>query len=243
MIPKIDTSHRYSKRVRHVRPTIFVGVGGLGREMARAAMRETEAHFGSPVPFAMLVELDLCDETGRALEPVFHPRLSGTQMTFIAPGVDCAAAVAEHGGNPELAWWNAVDPEAIKHIGDTGKLGGYAAPQAARFVLEFHNEKVEEFCLAVTNRADAMLLLQLPEWEVSGPLQLVLFNSINGAVGSTALHVKDRFEVLLRRPNLPVRILQVAALLADRGRVINRAQARALQQSGLTEVFNRSLAW
>lgn len=243
MIDKIDTTHRYSDRVRYVRPTIFVGHGGMGRELARAAMRETEAHFGAPVPFVLLVESDLCDETGRALEPTFQPSIPGSFMTFIAAGVDCATAVREHGDNQDLAWWLSVDPNAIRHIGDTGKLGGYAAPQAARFVLEFHGDKVEEFTLAVANRADAMLAQQVPGWEPSGPLQIVIFNSVNGAVGSTALHLKDLLEAALRRQGRSVRVLQVAALLADRGRVINRSQARALQQAGLTEILTRSLEW
>jgi hypothetical protein len=142
-----------------------------------------------------------------------------------------------------VPWWTSVDPDAIKHIGDTATLGGYAAPQAARFVLEFHAEKVDEFCLAVAKRVDAMLAQQVPGWEPSGPLHVVFFNSLNGAVGSTGLHLKDRLEPLLRGQGRAVRILQVAALLADRGRVTSRAQARALQQAGLTEIFIRSLAW
>lgn len=238
MIEKLNTISRYSERLRAVSLTIFLGIGGTGRECVRAAARQIEAHFGCPVPHVLIVEMDLCGETGRSLEAPFQPILPGTYMTYIAPGVNCAAAVEQYGGNPDHELWEAVDPAVIGHVVDTGEIGALASPQVARFASEFNKKQLDDFCMRVATRAETMRHTEVPGWELVGPVQLVVMRSLNGAVGSAGLHVVDRLRNLLRPP---YRVIDMPALLADRGRVTNRNDARALQQCAMAEILNRSL--
>lgn len=238
MIEKLNTQSRFSDGLRAVSPTLFLGIGGTGRECVRAAARQIEAHYGRPVPHVMIVEVDLCGETGRSLEAAFQPTLPGTYMTYVAPGVNCAAAVEQHGSNPEYELWQAVDPAVISHVIDTGEIGALASPQVARFAAEFNIKQLDDFSLRVATRIEAMRRAEVPGWQAIGPLQVVVMRSLNGAVGSAGLHFVDRLRELLKPP---YRIVDMPALLADRGRVTNREEARALQQCAMAEILNRSL--
>lgn len=238
MIDKLDTTSRSSNRVRAISLTVFLGIGGTGREGARAAARHTEAHYGCPVPHMLVVELDLCGETGRALEAPFQPTLPGTYMSYVAQGVNCAAAVEQHGGNPDHELWGAVDPAVIGHVVDTSEIGALASPQVARFAIEFNVTQLNDFSLRVATSIEAMRHAEVLGWELMGPMQLVVMRSLNGAVGTAGLHFVDRLRGLLRPP---YRVIDMPALLADRGRVTDRREARALQQCAMAEILNRSL--
>src|SRR5450830_933172 len=126
MISKLDLSHAFSDAPRACTHKVYLGVGGTGREAARTAYRAEELFYGKPAPHSVLGEVDLCDETGRGLEPPFIPTPAGAFCRLVLPGVNLAAVVEEHGGNPGHPLWIVVDPEQIKDIGDTALLGGYA---------------------------------------------------------------------------------------------------------------------
>lgn len=237
MIARINVQHRFSVRPRSMPPTVLFGAGGWGREGVRAGVRSVEALFGASSPFLLAAQYDLCDSTGRSLEPDLHPDIPGTSMSLVLPGVNCAAAVEQHGADPGCPWWKPVDPQVVAHIDDTGELGGWASAQVARFAFEFYRERVSEWALAVAARIDEMRHAVVQGWEAKGPVQLLVMRSLNGAVGSSSLFVIDE----LRRHLPPSsRVIDMPALLADRGRVTNRQEARAIQQAALLDILDRS---
>jgi hypothetical protein len=237
MIDKLDTHHRYQRAARRCLEKVFVGVGGTGREAARTAYLQERQFFGRASPYSTVVEIDLCSETGRGIEPTFVPDDPGALMQLIFPGVDCRALVQRAGldGDP---MWAAIDPEQIKDIENTAKLGGFACPQAARAVQEMYRSVLDEFLRRVAQQAETMRRTTVPGWErTGGPLHVFVYASQNGAVGSTAMHVIDK---LAPRLTAPVRVVFVPLLLADHGRVTDRRVASALQHAGLTEILQRA---
>lgn len=104
--------------------------------------------------------------------------------------------------------------------------------------MEFNIKQLDDFCLRVATGIEAMRRAECLGWESVGPLQIVVMRSLNGAVGSAGLHLVDRLRRLVRPPS---RVVDMPALLADRGRVTDRREARALQQCAMAEIFNRSL--
>lgn len=238
MIAKLDVSHRFSGAVRVVTDKVYVGIGGSGREAARTAYQQEVAFLGSSCPRSLLTEIDLCDETGRGIEPSFVPENPGALMRLVLPGVNCHAVVREHEHDTSHPLWKVVDPREIEGIDDTSKLGGWANPQVARAVEEFLGAQVAEFMLRLAKQIEAMKRATFPGWErTGGPLHIHVYASPCGAVGSTALHLVDKLQPLLKPP---FRIIVTWLLLADAGRVTDRDVARALQHAALTEVLLRT---
>lgn len=238
MIAKLDTRHRYTDAPRRCSEKVFLGVGGTGREAARTAYMQERAFYGRACPYSLVAEIDLCGETGRGIEPVFVPDDPGALHQLILSGVNCRALVEAHGGNHAFPMWEAVDPAQIKDIEDTSKLGGFACPQVARAVQELYQQQVDEFLRLLVQQIETARRATVAGWDrTGGPLHVFIFASQNGAVGSTALHVIDR---LAPRLKAPVRIVFVPLLLADQGRVTDRAVASALQHAGLTEILQRA---
>jgi hypothetical protein len=238
MIAKLVTRHRFSDAPRHSVDKLFLGIGGAGREGARTAYLQERAFYGKACPYSAIAEVDLCGDTGRGIEPTFVPDDPGALHRLILPGVNCTALVDAHGRYHTFPMWAAVDPEQIAEIKDTAKLGGYANPQVARAVEELYASMLDEFLRLVVRQIEVMRRTPVPGWErAGGPLHIFVFASQNGAVGSTALHVVDR---LAPRLTPPFRIVFMPLLLADQGRVTDRAVASALQHAGLTEIQQRA---
>jgi len=238
MIAKLLTNHRFSDEPRRAIDKVFLGIGGAGREAVRVAYLQERAFYGKACPFSLVGEIDLCADTGRAIEPTFVPDDPGALHRLILPGVNCRALVEAHGGNHHFGMWTYVDPEQIQSVDDTAKLGGYACPQVARAVEELYVSMLDEFLRLMVRQIDLMRRTPVPGWErAGGPLHVFGFASQNGAVGSTALHIVDR---LAARLTPPFRIVFVPLLLADQGRVTDRAVAAALQHAGLTEIQQRA---
>lgn len=238
MIAKLDTRHRFADLPRRYTQKLLLGVGGSGREGARTAYMQEKAFYGKACPTTLLAEVDLCFETGRGLEPSFVPDDPGALHRLILPGLDCRALVQQHGGNYTYPMWIPVDPEQIKHVVDTSKLGGFACPLVARAVMELYAKHVDEFLRVLVQQVETARQATVPGWErTGGPLHVFVYASLNGAVGSTAMHVIDRLGPRLKPP---FRVVFVPLLLADEGRVTDRAVAGALQHAGLTEILQRS---
>ena len=87
------------------------------------------------------------------------------------------------------------------------------------------------------DRLPGIASIGFPGCSADAILMLLDSASQNGAVGSTAMHVIDR---LALRLTPPFRIVFVPLLLADQGRVTDRAVASALQHAGLTEILQRA---
>lgn len=237
MVGRLDTTHRYSRQVRTVVPLVIVAAGGTGRDAGRAAMRLIRSHHGGDCPYVHYVEFDLCEETGRKLEPRFEPDLPGTVLSLTLPSLDCGAAVQHHRDDPECRWWDAVDPDVVSAFSDTRELGGWAVPQVARLALLVHEAVVETELRALRDRILTLERAQFEGWRREGPLHVVFMRSGNGAVGSSSLHLKDRLMELLPSET---RVIDMVELLADHGRVTNQSEARALQQCALIEILCRS---
>lgn len=238
MIAKLDTRHRYSNMPRLCSEKLYLGVGGTGREAARTAYMQERAFFGRACPYSLVAELDLCGETGRDIEPLFVPDDPGTLFRLIFPGVDCRAVVEVHGENHAYPMWAAIDPVQIEKVEDTAKLGGFACPQVALAVQELYRAQMDEFLRLLAQQIETIKRTTVQGWERNGgPFHVYVFASQNGAVGSTAMHVIDRLSPRLKPP---VRIVFVPLLLADQGRVTDRAVASALQHAGLTEILQRT---
>jgi hypothetical protein len=238
MINKLDLSHRFQGQVRIGAEKGYLGVGGAGREMVRTAFLQENSFFGCQCPYTVAGEIDLCGETGRGIEPPIVPDDPGALHQLVFPGVDLSAVVDQHGGNPAHRIWASVDPNQIRTITDTGKLGGFACPPAARAVQELYADLLDEFLRKFVEDVGAMKRRTVAGWERAGaPFHLYVFASLNGAVGSTAMHVVDRMHGLLKPP---FRVIFVPLLLADHGRVTDRAVAKSLQHAGLTEILQRS---
>lgn len=236
MINKLDLSHRFDGQIRIGAMKGFFGVGGAGREAARSAFLQEYSFHGCQCPYTVLGEVDLCGETGRGIEPPIVPDDPGAFHQLVFPGVNLSAVVEAQATNHKL--WESVDPNQIKAIQDTGKLGGFACPPAARAVQELYAPLLEEFLREFVEDVEAMKRKTVAGWErAGGPFHLYVFASLNGAVGSTAMHVVDRLHDLLKPP---YRVIFIPLLLADHGRVTDRAVAKALQHAGLTEILQRS---
>ena len=237
LIDKLDTSSRFTDRPRMMLSTLLLCIGGMGRELGRAVRRLLEAQYGQPLPGLTSAEFDLCDQTGRSIEEPIVPDLPGSLLRFIVEGVNCRAAAEQHPGGCECRVCQAVDLDEVRDIVDTSELGGWASAQVARFALEFSLPKVDEFCLQLAMAVESTRRREVPGWIIADPLQVIVLRSVNGAVGTAGLHVVDRLHRSLRPP---FRIVDMPALLADRGRVTNRAEARAIQHAALHEVLLRS---
>src|ERR1051325_8207505 len=221
MIAKLATRHRFSDAPRRCVDKVFFGVGGAGREAARTAYLQERSFYGKGCPSSLIAEVYLCSDPGRGIEPTFVPDDPGALHRLILPGVNCRAVVDAHGGHDSFPMWTAVDPEQISAIEDTAKLGGSACPRVARSVEELYEPVLDEFLRLVVRQVETVRRTPLPGWvRIGGSLHVFVFASQNGAVGSTALHVIDR---LAPRLTPPFRIVFVPLLLADQGRVTDRA--------------------
>jgi hypothetical protein len=234
-----ELRHGFMNRTIRCGHNVRIGVGGSGREACRSGHRAEELFFGRPCPHSGLVEIDLCGETGRGLEPPVAPAIAGCYHRLIFPGTDCAAVVREHGANEKHPLWDRVDPEQVVDVTDTSKLGGYAAPQVSSLVQELYESSLMEFLRDVAKGIERRRRTPASGWETVGPLHVQIFAGQNGSVGSTALHIADRLQPLLQPP---YRITVCWLMLADRGRVTDRRVAMALQHAALTETHHRARA-
>lgn len=240
MIHKLDLSHVFQSIVRYCCFIVRLGVGGSGREAARAATRGDIAIFGEPSPFSLHREFDLTAGTGRGIEAVLEPGYPGAYGELLLPGTSCRAIVEQHGGNPDYSLWDSVDPSQIFDVDDTLLLGGYANPQVARAAQEFLRARVDEFLRGFVEDIDRLTRSSHPGWKPSGALQIHIYAGANGATGSTALHLIDKAYPALKSMNTAFRIVHHWLLMADHGRVTDRTVARALSHAALSETHVRS---
>lgn len=240
MINKLNLSHDFLRLLRYCAFIVRVGIGGSGREAARAAAAGDVVVHGEPSPFSLLREFDLTSATGRGVERPVEPSYPGAYGELLLPGVSCSAMVEEHGSDPRYASWEFVDSEEIRDVKDTRLLGGYANPQVARAAQEFFSDLIDNFLRSLAEDIERMTRLSHPGWKPSGAVQIHVYAGQNGAVGSTALHLVDRLYPALVSLNVPMRIVHHPLLMADHGRVVDREAARALTHAAMAEIHVRS---
>lgn len=231
---KYNYRHTFESRVLPCKRLVAIGEGGAGRTAVRAFERHVES-LSRPCPLLGVAEWDLACDTGRTdTEPPYEPAFVENLVTRIMPGLNPGAVVREHGDDLHCGLWEAVDRDAVGSLDVSSQdIGGYASPAVTRLAQLVYPDRIEEFAIAVAQLADSLGTNSGGGWQCSDPgLVVMSFASPCGAVGSTALHLLD---ALKQRLTPPFWILHFSLLIAERGRVVSRAEARALQFAFLKE--------